>query len=497
MELCDMTAHELNSMLENGDTSCSEITRSVVRRIETTESVMGSYITIDADAAMRRAASLDACRRPSQKPGPLWGIPIAVKDNICTKKLRTTCASRALEDFVPPYDATAVERLEQGGAIILGKTNMDEFGMGSSTEHSAFGKTRNPWDPLRVPGGSSGGSAAAVASGEAVVALGSDTGGSVRLPASFCGLVGLRPTYGAVSRYGLVAFASSMDQIGPIARDAADCAMVLQAIAGPDGRDSTGLPAAERSTSAPLASISLSGRRVGVPRALLDGGVHADVSKLFEDALVVLNHLGAEIVDVPMMDPLNAVAAYYIIADAEASSNLARYDGVRFGLRRGGRELEEMYEMTREDGFGTEVKRRILLGTFVLSAGYYDEYYLKASRVRNLIANDLASALRTVDWIALPSAATPAFMLGERLDDPLLMYLTDVFTVAPCLAGVPAVSLPMGMTSEGLPVGLQLIGRLRDEAGLLGAGHSYQQVTTHHTLRPPMIGVSGERSAGN
>ena len=484
-------------MLGAGETSCTEIVGSVLKRISAVEPHVGAFITVDAEGAERRAKSLDAGRRAGWKPGPLWGIPIGVKDNICTKGMRTTCASKMLAGYVPPYDATVVERLIDAGAILIGKTNMDEFGMGSSTEHSALAATVNPWDATRVPGGSSGGSAAAVGSGEAVCSLGSDTGGSVRLPASFCGLVGLRPTYGAISRYGLVAFGSSTDQIGPITRSALDCAALLNVLAGPDKRDSTSLSKGIPRVVLKPGSPSLKGKRLGVPRRLLDSGVDGGVKALFEEALETLGDLGAEVIDVDIMDPSNAVAAYYVIANAEASSNLARFDGVRYGVRRGGPSLEDMYRRTREQGFGTEVKRRIVLGTYVLSAGYYDEYYLKARRVRELIAREMREAFERMDLIAVPSAATEAFALGERMKDPVAMYMTDVFTVAAALAGLPALTLPMGLTSNAMPVGFQLIGPPRGEDGLLEAGHMFEQVTTHHTNRPSTDpGKGGGTSAG-
>ena len=497
MELCDRTAHELSAMLAAGETSCSEIVGSVLKRISAVEHHVGAFITVDAEGAERRAKSLHAGRRAGEEPGPLWGIPVAVKDNICTKGMRTTCASKILENYVPPYDATAVERLIDAGAIIIGKTNMDEFGMGSSTEHSALAATVNPWDGAKVPGGSSGGSAAAVISGEAVCSLGSDTGGSVRLPASFCGLVGLRPTYGAISRYGLVAFGSSMDQIGPITKDVRDCAALFNVLAGPDKRDSTSFSEGVPRAVLPPGPTSLRGKRLGVPRRLLDAGTDGEVRALFDEAVKTLSDLGAEVVDVEIMDPSHAVAAYYVIANAEASSNLARFDGVRYGVRRGGTGLEDMYRRTREEGFGTEVKRRIALGTYVLSAGYYDEYYLTACRVRNLIARELRENFERLDLIALPSAATEAFALGERMKDPVAMYLSDVFTVAPALAGSPALSLPMGLTSNGMPAGFQLVGPPRGEAGLLEAGHSFQRVAAHHTNRPSMdLRKDGRASAG-
>lgn len=494
MDLCDRTAHELSLMLARGETSCSEIAESVLGRVSAVEHTVGSYIALDADGAMKRARALDSGRPARARPGPLWGIPLAIKDNICTRELPTTCASRILEAYMSPYDATAVKRLLGAGAVVIGKTNLDEFGMGSSTEHSAAAVTRNPWNPGRVPGGSSGGSAAAVCAGEAIVALGSDTGGSVRLPAAFCGVAGLRPTYGAVSRHGLVAYSSSMDQIGFFGKDALDCASLLSVVAGPDGMDSTAIthlahaPAAGRTcgTASDSAASSIKGKTVGVPFAFLEMGVDEQVVGCFEGALEVLRDLDAEVVPVDLVDPSYAVAAYYVIADCEASSNLARFDGARYGRRVSSGSIENMYSNSRSRFLGTEVKRRIILGAFALSAGYYDQYYLKASRARNLISQDLLDKLNDVDLIAMPTAPGQPFVLGEKLTDPLEMYLTDVFTVAPSLAGLPAVSLPMGLSSEGLPLGLQLIGRPQEDYALTDAAGAYQGATGHHNVRPSL-----------
>ncbi len=501
MDLCDMTAHELAALLDASEVHPSEIMRSVIARTDAVEPALRAYVTLDLDRALERAIELDGLEPGSAPRSPLWGAPACVKDNICTKDLPTTCASKILEGYRPPYDATAVARLRDAGAQMVGKTNLDEFGMGSSTEHSAVGATANPWDPSRVPGGSSGGAAAAVAAGEAILALASDTGGSVRLPASFCGVVGFRPSYGAVSRYGLVAYASSMDQIGMIARDALDCGLLFAAVGGPDGKDSMAGAYGAPPGSSPFATARetdepaerLKGLRIGVPFSFLDKGVHAEVKGRFEAALAALEAAGAAVEPVELMDPSYALAAYYVIADCEASSNLARYDGVRYGRRARGRTADEMYAETRSSFLGAEVKRRIMLGAFALSAGYYDEYYLKASRVRHIIFRDYERAARAVDLLATPTAASPPFATGERLGDPVRMYMSDVFTVGPSLAGLPCVSLPMGLSSERLPLGLQLIGKRRGDWDLLEAARAYQCITDHHTLRPPLarLGPSG------
>jgi len=506
LDLCDRTATELAAMIRRGEITCQDLAESVLRRASRVEGALHAYLTLDADGARDRARALDAemdvAKRTGQGGAPrgargaersaargsgVYGIPIAVKDNICTEDLPTTCGSRILDGYVPPYDATAVSRLLRAGVVLTGKCNLDEFGMGSSTEHSCAGPTRNPWDLERVAGGSSGGSAAAVSAGAAVAALGSDTGGSVRLPAAFCGVTGFRPTYGAVSRYGLVAFASSMDQIGFIARDAADCAALLAAVSGPDGLDSTALPAPPEPAGG---AFSLEGTTLGVPFSWVESGVSADAGTRFHEALQVFEGLGARVVSVDLMDPTLPLAAYYIIADCEASSNLARYDGVRYGARAPAGTFEDMVTETRSRFFGEEVKRRILLGTFALSAGYYDRYYLEAQRVRKLVSLDFERALAATRLLALPTAAGPAFRLGEKLEDPLSMYLEDIFTVGASLAGLPAVSVPMGFSREGLPLGLQLVGRRMADFELLEAASIYQRATGHHNARPPVAATA-------
>jgi aspartyl-tRNA(Asn)/glutamyl-tRNA(Gln) amidotransferase subunit A len=426
------------------------------------------------ERALRAADAVDAALARGEDPGPLAGVPVAAKDNIVARGVRTTCGSRLLEKFVPPYDATAVERLERAGAVVLGKTNCDEFAMGSSNENSAFGPVRNPVAPDRVPGGSSGGSAAAVAQGTAVAALGSDTGGSIRQPASFCGVVGLSPTYGRVSRYGLVAFASSLDRIGPLARNVRDAALLLQAVAGRDERDSTSAFAPVPDYAAAMTGEAR-GLRIGVPREYFEG-LTPDTAAQMEKARALLASLGCELREISLPHTPYAIPCYYIVCTAEASSNLARYDGVRYTWRAPQAEtLAEMYSMTRGQGFGAECKRRIMLGTYVLSAGYYDAYYLKAQKVRTLITRDFLSAFEQVDAIATPVSPFPAFRLGEKLDDPLQMYLSDIFTITASLAGLPALSVPCGKTAEGLPVGLQLIGPHFGEPLLFRLGGAFEK----------------------
>jgi len=457
------TACEIRAAVAARQVSAVEVCRDAVRRIRDTNASLNAFLQIEEDRALARAAELD--REPPPN-APLLGVPIAVKDNICTSGIRTTAASRVLEGYVPPYSAAVIERLEAAGAVIVGKTNCDEFAMGSSTEHSAFGPTRNPWDRERTPGGSSGGSAVAVAAGMVPLALGSDTGGSIRQPAALCGVLGLKPTYGRVSRYGLIAFGSSLDQIGPFGATAGDVAAVLAAIAGHDSRDSTSAQTAVPDYGARLDG-DLSGVRVGVPRALITDGVEAGVRARFEEGLRELTAAGASLVDVELPHAGLAIPVYYLVANAEASSNLARFDGVRYGTRGSNGSVSDMYEQTR-GRFGAEVKRRIMIGTFVLSAGYFDAYYVKAQKVRALIRKDYAAAFERVDAVAVPTTPTPAFKLGEKTDDPLQMYLSDVFTAAANLAGLPAVSVPCGLSS-GLPVGLQLTGRPFEEEGLLRA----------------------------
>lgn len=442
-----------------------DVLDSVRKRLEEVEGRVRSYITLTLEEAERTAREVDAALAEGQDPGPAAGIPMAVKDVLCTRGIPTTCGSRILENYVPVYDATVIQRLRREGLTMVGKANMDEFAMGSSTENSAFGPTRNPWDLDRVPGGSSGGSAAAVTAGEAVWALGSDTGGSIRQPAAFCGLVGLKPTYGLVSRYGLVAFASSLDQVGPLTRDVRDCALLLSLIAGHDPRDSTSLPVEVPDYLEGLEG-GIRGMRVGVPRELMQEGLTPGVRACVERSLAIFQELGAEVEETSLPHLDYALSAYYIIAPAEASSNLARYDGVRYGLRVEGEDMLEMYGKTRAEGFGAEVKRRIMLGTYALSAGYYEAYYGQAQKVRTLILNDFRRAFERYEVLVSPTSPTPAFRLGEKVEDPLAMYLSDVCTIPVNLAGIPAISIPCGL-ENGLPVGLQIMGKALDESTLL------------------------------
>jgi aspartyl-tRNA(Asn)/glutamyl-tRNA(Gln) amidotransferase subunit A len=442
---------------------------------------LNAFLEIDRDRALQRAAEIEK----SSNPGSLAGVPIAVKDNICIRGMQASCGSKILGDYHPPYNATIIERLTDAGAIVIGKTNCDEFAMGSSNENSAFGPVKNPWDTMRVSGGSSGGSAAAVAAGIVPVALGSDTGGSVRQPASLCGVIGLKPTYGRNSRYGLVAFASSLDQIGVFAREVEDVARVMGVIAGRDPHDATSADVPVPDYTASLTG-DLKGARLGFPRALFGKGLDQEVKDSVESVVAVYKDLGAEIVDVELPHAGYAIAVYYIIATAEASSNLARFDGVRYGFRaEDAPELRQMYRRTREEGFGAEVKRRIMLGTYVLSAGYYEAYYRKAQQVRTLIKNDFLNAFERCDAIITPTSPTPAFAIGEKVDDPLAMYLNDIYTVTANLAGVPGISVPCGLSSERLPIGFQLLGPYWSEPMLFRLAHSYEQVRPF-TERPPI-----------
>ena len=476
-----MTVVELARRLRGGAVSARELAQQALdaarRRAD-----LNAFIALDAERAEAAASAADAARAQGRDT-PLLGIPFAHKDIFCTRGLRTTCASRMLADFVPPYDAHVTERLDVAGAVLVGKTNMDEFAMGSSNENSAFGAVANPWDGTRVPGGSSGGSAAAVAAGIVPFATGTDTGGSIRQPAAFCGITGLKPTYGRVSRYGMIAYASSLDCGGVLARTAEDCAHVLAALAGHDPRDAT---SAQRPVDDYVAALDqpLAGLRIGVAREYFGAGVDHGVAAALHAALRALEQQGARLVDVSLRNAHHAIAAYYVIAPAEASSNLSRYDGVRYGHRCANpTSLEDLYTRSRAEGFGAEVQRRILTGTYVLSAGYYDAYYLRAQRVRRRIADDFAAAFAEVDLIAGPTTPTPAFRLGEKSGDPLALYAADVNTVAVNLAGLPAISLPAGFV-DGLPVGLQLIGPAFAEARLLAAAHGLQQVTDWHTRTP-------------
>ena len=468
-----------------GDATALAATESALTAAEELNSTLNAFLEIDRDGALDRAAQVDAIDQADKANLPLAGIPIAVKDNICVRGLQASCGSRILGPYHPPYNATAIARLIVAGAVIIGKTNCDEFAMGSSNENSAFGPVKNPWDLARVPGGSSGGSAAAVAAGIVPVALGSDTGGSVRQPAALCGVVGLKPTYGRVSRYGLVAFGSSLDQIGILTRTAGDAAAVLQIIAGRDPHDATTADVPVTDYSAEL-NRDIKGMRLGVSRELLGEGLNADVRAAVEQSIEDYRGLGAEIVDIDLPHAKYAIAVYYIIATAEASSNLARFDGVRYGFRaKDAPALKEMYRKTRDEGFGAEVKRRIMLGTYVLSHGYYDAYYLKAQKVRTLLRQDFTKAFAKCDAVLTPTTPTPAFLSGEKVDDPLAMYLNDIFTVTANLAGVPGISVPCGLSSDGLPIGLQLMGPYWSEARLLRLAHAYQ--TAHPFTAQPSI----------
>lgn len=475
---------QLTDRIARGETSSLAAVEAALKAAEKLNETLNAFLEINRAGALQRAAEIDA--DPDKGRRPLAGVPIAIKDNICVRGMQTSCGSRILGPYQPPYNATAVDRLLQAGAIVIGKTNCDEFAMGSSNENSAFGPVKNPWDTSRVPGGSSGGSAAAVAAGIVPAALGSDTGGSVRQPASLCGVIGLKPTYGRVSRYGLVAFGSSLDQIGVFARNASDAAVVLQTIAGRDSHDATTADVPVPDYAAEMAS-AMKGTRIGVSQALLGEGLDDEVRAAIEKAIDAYKGLGAEIVDIDLPHAKYAIAVYYIIATAEASSNLARYDGVRYGFRaEEAPALRDMYRRTRDEGFGAEVKRRVMLGTYVLSAGYYDAYYLKAQKVRMLLRQDFAKAFEKCDVILTPTSPTPAFKFGEKVDDPLAMYLNDIYTVTANLAGVPGVSVPCGLSSEGLPLGMQLLGPNWSEATLLRLTHAYQEAHPF-TARPKIF----------
>ncbi|MBE3589631.1 MAG: Asp-tRNA(Asn)/Glu-tRNA(Gln) amidotransferase subunit GatA [Firmicutes bacterium] len=497
MNLHELTAHEVRNRVARREVSAEEVARAFLERRDAVEERLQAFITpLDAEAVLSQARAVDEALARGESAGLLCGVPVAVKDNICTAGLRTTCASRLLADWVPPYDATVVRRLRRAGAVIVGKTNMDEFAMGSSTENSAFFPTRNPWDPRRVPGGSSGGSAAAVAAGAAALALGSDTGGSIRQPAALCGVVGLKPTYGRVSRYGLVAFASSLDQIGPLARDVTDAALALAVIAGRDPLDATSAPEPPGDYLAAL-ERGVRGLRIGAPREMFEAeGVDPAVRDLTVAALETLAELGAAVEECRLPTATAGLDAYYIVAPAEASSNLARYDGVRYGLRVPGADIVEMFERTRGRGFGPEVRRRIMLGTFALSAGYYDAYYRRAQQVRARIRREFEEAFERFDLLASPTSPTVAFPLGERTADPLAMYASDICTVTANLAGIPAISLPCGFEG-GLPAGLQLMAPPFQEERLLAAAAAYERATGWHRRRPPLglIASAGEGGA--
>ena len=483
MSLAALTLHDAGEKLRAGEFTSVELTEAVFERIAATDERIHAYLTLDRDAALAQARAADTRLRAKDDDSPLLGVPIALKDNFLTQGLRTTAASKILGEFVPPYDATTVRKLRGAGAVIVGKTNLDEFAMGSSAENSAFFSTRNPWDLERIPGGSSGGAAAAVASDQCIAALGTDTGGSIRQPAACCGVVGLKPTYGRVSRYGIIAFASSMDQVGPMTKDVRDAAVLLEAIAGHDPADSTSVSRPVPRYSDGLAG-DIKGLRVGIPKEFFVAGMQAEVEQSVRRAIGELEKSGAGVEEISLPHTEYAVAVYYIVATAEASSNLARYDGMRYGCRAGAKDLTETYRISRADGFGAEVKRRIMLGTYVLSAGYYDAYYLKAQRVRTLIRKDFDEAFKRCDVIVTPTAPTTAFNLGAKTQDPLQMYLSDIYTISINLAGMPALSLPCGFDQDCMPIGMQVIGKHFDEATILRLAHHYEQTTEWHKKTP-------------
>lgn len=483
MELCRLTIHEAHELLMKGEITSAELTSAVFDRIEEVEDKVGAYITLVKDRAMADASDADEIIRQGNG-GPLTGIPLAIKDILCTEGIRTTCGSKILDNFIPRFSSPIINKFKDAHAVIIGKANMDEFAMGSSTEHSAFMPTRNPWDLTRIPGGSSGGSAAAVAADECIGAIGTDTGGSIRQPACHCGVVGIKPTYGRVSRFGLVAFASSLDQIGPITKDVTDSAILMNAICGHDPNDSTSVPREVPDYTKAL-QPGVDGLVVGIPEEYFAEGLDEDVAQAVHAAIKVIEDLGATRKSVSLPHTEYAVAVYYLIAPAEASSNLARYDGVRYGFRdKGADELIEMYRETRSKGFGPEVQRRIIIGTYALSAGYYDAYYGKASQVRTLIMQDFNQAFETCDVLLAPVAPTPAFKLGEKLDDPLAMYLSDIFTLPSSLAGIAGISVPCGFSKDGLPVGLQILSKHFDEEKLIKVAYNFEQATDFHTPKP-------------
>lgn len=483
MELYNLTIHELHEKLVKKELTSLEAAEVFLKRIEAVDEKIRAFITITREEAIKQAKDADERIANNKDITPLTGIPISVKDIFCTKGILTTCASKILNNFIPPYDAAVIKRLKSAGAVILGKTNMDEFAMGSSTENSAFFATKNPWDRERVPGGSSGGSAASVGGNECCASIGTDTGGSIRQPAALCGIVGLKPTYGRVSRYGMIAFASSLDQGGPMTKDVRDCAIMLNVMAGYDPDDFTSLD-----TPAPdytkFLQEDIKGLRIGIPEEYFIKGLEQDVEKSVYAAIDVLKKLGAEVVNINLPHTGHAVAVYYLVATAEASSNLARYDGVKYGYRTGEyKDLIDMYCRTRSEGFGAEVKRRIMLGTYALSAGYYDAYYKKASQVRTLIKQDFLEAFKRCDVILTPTSPTPAFKIGEKTDDPLTMYLSDIFTISCNLAGIPGISIPCGFTKTHLPIGLQILGRPLDEGTILKVSYAYEQASPWHKMR--------------
>jgi len=476
------TLAELSAMLEAGDVSSVELTKNFLERIKTYDKQLNSFVTVSETLALQQATAADE-QRKAGKATPLTGIPIAHKDIFCTDGIKTTCGSKMLDNFISPYDATVVEKMKQAGIVMLGKTNMDEFAMGSSNETSFYGAVKNPWNTDTVPGGSSGGSAASVAARLAPAATGTDTGGSIRQPAALCGISGLKPTYGRVSRYGMIAFASSLDQAGPMAQTAEDCALLLNAMAGFDEKDSTCIDKAVPDYSADL-NQDLKGLKIGLPKEYFGEGLDADVAKIINAAIEKLKSLGAEIIDISLPNSHLSVPVYYVVAPAECSSNLSRFDGVRFGYRcEAPKDLDDLYKRSRGEGFGEEVKRRIMVGAYVLSAGYYDAFYIKAQKLRRMISDDFTQAFKKVDVILGPTAPSTAFNIGEKTDDPVSMYLSDIYTIATNLAGLPGMSIPAGF-SNNMPVGLQIIGNAFDESRILNVAHQYQQHTDWHKQIP-------------
>ncbi len=485
MELHRLTIHELNEKLRAGETSAEEVTASTFGRIDAVEKDVHAYITLMRETAFAEAKRADAAIKRGEG-GLLTGIPIALKDIACTKGTLTTCGSRMLSNFIPPYDATVIEKLRNAGAVFTGKTNMDEFAMGSSTETSFYGTSRNPWDLQRIPGGSSGGSAAAVAADECIAAIGSDTGGSIRQPAALCGIVGLKPTYGRVSRFGLIAFASSLDQIGPFTKDVEDCAIMMNVLAGYDRRDSTS-SMEDVPDYRQFLGGGIEGWTVGIPKEFFVGGLDPEVEKAVRQAVKTVEEAGARCVEVSLPHTEYSLAVYYIVAPAEASSNLARYDGVKYGFRAPeSRDLLDMYKKTRSSGFGSEVKRRIMIGTYALSSGYYDAYYKKASQVRSLIKRDFDEAFRMCDAIITPTTPTPAFCIGEKTDDPMQMYLSDLYTISTNLAGIPGISVPCGYSASGLPIGVQFLAGHFQEGRLLQIASAYEKQANIEKRRPKL-----------
>jgi len=482
--LYKLTAHEAIELIKKKEVKCQEVVESVFERIKQVEDKVKSYITITEEQALENAKKIDEKIAKGEDVGALYGLPIALKDNLCTDGIRTTCASKILYNFVPPYDATVVKKLKENHMTLLGKLNMDEFAMGSSTENSAFHTTKNPWDLERVPGGSSGGSAAAVAADEAFFTLGSDTGGSIRQPASLCGVVGMKPTYGRVSRFGLVAFASSLDQIGPLTKDVEDCALAMNIICGHDPYDATSAPIEVPDFTKALIN-DVKGLKIGVPREYMEKGVNDEVKKAVEKALELLKSLGAQYEEFSIPIVEYALPTYYIIASSEASSNLARYDGIKYGYRtQNYDDLIDLYKKTRSEGFGAEVKRRIMLGTYALSAGYYDAYYKKGLQVRTLIKRAFDEAFQKYDVIITPTSPTTAFKIGEKVSNPLEMYMSDICTVPVNIAGLPAISIPCGFDSNNLPIGLQIIGKAFDEETILRVAYTYEQNSGYRNLKP-------------